>query len=322
VEEDQKENAIVLSEETSEIIEGERFEDDLYSEYQEFREFCRKIPCVICQWIDKKNNQKISYVPELARISDPHHIRTRGAGGPDAENIVPLCREHHSEWGNIGSVQFQVKYNINLVIIAKEIYDLFLNSDILDEAPKKVFAYHQRLLSHLDEIRQATARCAEEVLFFVEGEYAGKPAYEWLGFNSYSAYATAPVARGGLGLKERTAYRLLAMARVKGLLEGDEVLTKELGTYKSELILPVLKTIEAPDERKDIAQAIASMSLSDAIKWKNDRTGSVDRRQSLQTAIYDTICSFMSNSNYYSDEDIENLSWKIIQTIEIEKKKR
>lgn len=33
------------------------------------------------------------------RISDPHHVTSRGAGGGDtADNVMPLCRKHHSEW--------------------------------------------------------------------------------------------------------------------------------------------------------------------------------------------------------------------------------
>lgn len=38
-----------------------------------------------------------------ARPSDPCHIRSRGAGGPDTPwNLVPLCRRHHTEQHTIG----------------------------------------------------------------------------------------------------------------------------------------------------------------------------------------------------------------------------
>ena len=43
--------------------------------------------------------------------SDPHHIRTRGAGGSDTfDNLLPLCREHHVETHKIGRATFLEKY--------------------------------------------------------------------------------------------------------------------------------------------------------------------------------------------------------------------
>lgn len=300
--------------------EGERPQ---YFEYPEFRKFCTKIPCVVCQWVTrrKEDEARLSYVPELVRVSDPHHLKTRGSGGPDAENLVPLCPKHHSEWGTIGGLQFQIKYNVNLKAIAIEMYEVFLNSINLQEIPQLVFAHHQKLLSHLDEVRQATAMCADEILVFLEEDFTGKPAYQWLGFRTFSAYATASVARGGLGLKERTAYRLLAMARVKSLLDGDEKLTKDLGTYKAEILLPVLKTIETTEERKEIAQAIASMSLADSIKWKNDKTGAIDRRQTIQEAIADACYEFLSPKGFNDRDEIERLSWIIMRALDILKQR-
>lgn len=43
--------------------------------------------------------------------SDPSHIRSRGAGGPDEFwNIIPLCRVHHIEWGRLGWSLFLGKH--------------------------------------------------------------------------------------------------------------------------------------------------------------------------------------------------------------------
>lgn len=43
--------------------------------------------------------------------SDPNHVRTRGAGGGDtADNVMPLCREHHTEWHAMGARTTAAKY--------------------------------------------------------------------------------------------------------------------------------------------------------------------------------------------------------------------
>lgn len=42
---------------------------------------------------------------------DPHHIKTRGSGGGDQMwNLMPLCRQHHSEVHQIGLLKFSTKY--------------------------------------------------------------------------------------------------------------------------------------------------------------------------------------------------------------------
>lgn len=43
--------------------------------------------------------------------SDPAHIKTRGAGGPDTDwNVIPLCRTHHIEQHKIGWCTFLGRY--------------------------------------------------------------------------------------------------------------------------------------------------------------------------------------------------------------------
>ncbi len=47
------------------------------------------------------------------RPVDPHHIRSRGAGGGDElENLLPLCRQHHVEWHTIGGKSMTKKYDL------------------------------------------------------------------------------------------------------------------------------------------------------------------------------------------------------------------
>lgn len=52
-------------------------------------------------------------------ISDPHHVRTRGAGG-DASDCVPLCRMHHSllDSGGWGPLTFEETFGIDLRRVA------------------------------------------------------------------------------------------------------------------------------------------------------------------------------------------------------------
>lgn len=43
--------------------------------------------------------------------SDPAHVKSRGSGGPDsAFNVIPLCRQHHSEQHASGFLNMIKKY--------------------------------------------------------------------------------------------------------------------------------------------------------------------------------------------------------------------
>ena len=51
---------------------------------------------------------------------DAHHLDSVGMGGNRKKDLeedyscVPLCREHHQEWHQIGDIQFTKKYSVNL----------------------------------------------------------------------------------------------------------------------------------------------------------------------------------------------------------------
>lgn len=57
-----------------------------------------------------ENNELIAFVKTLPCIAcrktpagDAHHVTTRKAGGDDvANNLMPLCREHHTAWHKSG----------------------------------------------------------------------------------------------------------------------------------------------------------------------------------------------------------------------------
>lgn len=53
--------------------------------------------------VDRKLIEQVRKLPCMAQPcaerSDAHHVTPKGAGGSDvANNLMPLCREHHSLW--------------------------------------------------------------------------------------------------------------------------------------------------------------------------------------------------------------------------------
>lgn len=59
-------------------------------------------------------------VPACTAIapSDPAHVRSRGAGGKWRNNIIPLCRLHHTEQGQLGDITFQALHKFDMSLIA------------------------------------------------------------------------------------------------------------------------------------------------------------------------------------------------------------
>ena len=53
--------------------------------------------------------------------SDAAHVRSWGAGHGDEDNLVPLCRTHHSEQHTEGIETFQRKHDIDLEAEAERI---------------------------------------------------------------------------------------------------------------------------------------------------------------------------------------------------------
>jgi len=64
---------------------------------EEVLESVRSMPCICCK----------------ATPSDPHHLTTRGAGGCDVyENLMPLCRKHHTEIHAVGVGKLSWKFPV------------------------------------------------------------------------------------------------------------------------------------------------------------------------------------------------------------------
>lgn len=57
-------------------------------------DLARQQPCIVC-----------------SQPADPHHLKTRAAGGHDVEfNLMPLCRVHHTEIHKLNNVRMAEKY--------------------------------------------------------------------------------------------------------------------------------------------------------------------------------------------------------------------
>lgn len=66
------------------------------------RAFLSKIKCLPCCICGRE--------PPHYQI-DPSHIKTVGSGGHDDEwNVVPMCRQHHTEWHMLGPNKFTQMY--------------------------------------------------------------------------------------------------------------------------------------------------------------------------------------------------------------------
>ena len=72
-------------------------------EFGPLAQYCRELPCCGCH---------------RPAPSDPAHIRSRGAGGKDRANVVPLCRECHQLQHQVGILTFAERKGINLQAIA------------------------------------------------------------------------------------------------------------------------------------------------------------------------------------------------------------
>jgi len=63
----------------------------------------RALSCVVCT--DEKKPQQFP--------TQPHHIKTRGAGGDDTElNLLPLCAVHHRLIHSQGLTTFSKKHRV------------------------------------------------------------------------------------------------------------------------------------------------------------------------------------------------------------------
>lgn len=56
---------------------------------------------------------------------DAAHVKSRGAGGDDRGNLVPLCHFHHMEQHERGIKSFQARWGIDLAAEAARLYQQY-----------------------------------------------------------------------------------------------------------------------------------------------------------------------------------------------------
>jgi hypothetical protein len=77
-----------------------------------YREWIRMQPCLVNKGLPCRVNG----------LRHPHHVKTRGAGGKDAQNLVPLCVVHHQELHDTGRTSFETKYGLDLRVHAERLW--------------------------------------------------------------------------------------------------------------------------------------------------------------------------------------------------------
>ncbi len=86
-----------------------------YVRDDDYLEYVSRLSCLVCL----KNGYKTE------DRSDPAHVKSRGAGGHDRGNTVPLCHGHHALQHSHGIGAFQAGYAIDLKAEAKRIEEAY-----------------------------------------------------------------------------------------------------------------------------------------------------------------------------------------------------
>ena len=264
--------------------------DDVYEDY---RDFVRKIQCVICQLeihAEDSDIEDISYEPELVNVSDPHHLVSRGAGGPDAENLIPLCRKHHQEFGTLGVDEFQTKYNVNLKTLATHLYETYMDKTMQTDASKYAYAIHKQALSRIQMFTVAGLELGLYLSQIKDRKVDGKYIWEILGFSSFYDYASSSREGGGLDISMRQVRRLISYIELYDKLdEGKKTDLIEMGMTKANMIAPMVDKAETTADVDEIFERAKSMTAVDFRKWKRDQEKGPKVDRPLRTMLADRL---------------------------------
>ena len=76
---------------------------------ESYRRWIRERPCLLRLAVNKQLG-----VFECYGEVEPDHVKTRGTGGPDRRNMVPLCQTHHRLRHDMGRRSFEKWYEVDL----------------------------------------------------------------------------------------------------------------------------------------------------------------------------------------------------------------
>lgn len=80
----------------------------------ELRDFVRLGVCVACGAAMLRGEAtEQRYPTEVA------HVKSKGSGGGDWDNVVPLCSLHHRQLHQVGTRSFEYKHQIRLKVAAR-----------------------------------------------------------------------------------------------------------------------------------------------------------------------------------------------------------
>lgn len=84
---------------------------------ERFFEFIRTGYCAVCfqcDYVDQFGNPRVTV----------SHIKTKGSGGGDFNNVVPMCFRCHRKWEDS-----EKSNKLEMLAMAKELTDMFLKGD-------------------------------------------------------------------------------------------------------------------------------------------------------------------------------------------------
>lgn len=87
-------------------VNRERRAERLETAYGPQAKLCRELPCCACG---------------RRAPSEPAHVRSRGAGGKDRGNVLPLCRTHHGDQHTMGWKRFAEERDLDVPALLAEI---------------------------------------------------------------------------------------------------------------------------------------------------------------------------------------------------------
>lgn len=84
----------------------------------------RNLPCIVA-WQSPLSRSYEDRCGGWASQMQAAHVQSKGAGGADIGNTVPLCALHHDEQHRIGKQSFEAKYGLDLQAEAKKLAERY-----------------------------------------------------------------------------------------------------------------------------------------------------------------------------------------------------